>query len=67
MQTITKTELAIVTVTSQAAHDWIEEYASVDWIDGNSFTMDAIFLAELVESMADDGLQETVDYEVMYK
>jgi hypothetical protein len=63
----TQTKIAIVTVTSQAAHDWIEEYACVDWIQENSFTMDAIYLAELAESMADDGLQETVDYEVMYK
>jgi len=67
MTTITKQGIAIVTLTSQKARDWMEEYATAYFIDANSFVIDRIFLAELIEAMTEDDLIEDTDYEITYK
>jgi len=69
MTTATKTQIAIVTVNSQAARECIEEYACVDWIgdDNNSFTVDRLFLAEIIEILTDDDLAEGRDFDIIYK
>jgi hypothetical protein len=67
MTTAIKQQIAIVTITSTKARQWIEEYACVRWIDQNSFALPYTFLSELLEAMTDDDLTEGTDFEVIEK
>jgi hypothetical protein len=65
MTTATKTNIAIVTITSETAKQWIEDNASVRWIDRDSFALPHTFLEELLEAMTDDDLTEGVDFDIV--